>query len=162
MPYIEAGAVFVVIKLLPGPNEKTRTTQRVEVKVGLRRPGKVEILEGLVPTDSVVANGQQRVQKDGTVVNLLDLSARGGKPGEGAGPPGAAASAPAASPASAAAATKPAAPAAPAGKMAKAPEGPNPCGDGPTAAAGSGGKPGQKPGQQPGGKPVAMPATKPA
>ena len=159
---IPQGPKVFVIKLLPGPNEKTRTTQRVEVKVGLRRPGKVEILEGLVPTDSVVANGQQRVQKDGTVVNLLDLSARGGKPGEGAGPPGAAASAPAASPASAAAATKPAAPAAPAGKMAKAPEGPNPCGDGPTAAAGSGGKPGQKPGQQPGGKPVAMPATKPA
>lgn len=159
---IPQGPKVFVIKLLPGPNEKTRTTQRVEVKVGLRRPGKVEILEGLVPTDSVVANGQQRVQKDGTVVNLLDLSARGGKPGEGAGPPGAAASAPAASPASAAAATKPAAPAAAAGKMAKAPEGPNPCGDGPTAAAGSGGKPGQKPGQQPGGKPGAMPATKPA
>ncbi len=169
---IPQGAKVFVIKLLPGPNEKSRTTQRVEVKVGLRRPGKVEILEGLEPSDSVVANGQQRVQKDGTVVNLLDLSARGGKPGEGAGPPGAAASAPAATassaatPASAAAmptlppaATKPAAPAV---KMAKAPEGPNPCGDGPTAAAGSGGKPGQKPGQQPGAKPGATPAIKPA
>jgi len=159
---IPQGPKVFVIKLLPGPNEKTRTTQRVEVKVGLRRPGKVEILEGLEPTDSVVANGQQRVQKDGTVVNLLDLSARGGKPGEGAGPPGAAASAPAASPASAAAATKPAARAAPVSKMVKAPEGPNPCGDGPTAAAGSGGKPGQKPGQQPGAKPDTMPAMKPA
>lgn len=172
---IPQGPKVFVIKLLPGPNEKTRTTQRVEVKVGLRRPGRVEILEGLEPTDSVVANGQQRVQKDGTVVNLLDLSARGGKPGEGAGPPGAAASAPAATasaaatPASAASAAalpapSPAAikPAAPAGKMAKAPEGPNPCGDGPTAAAGSGGKPGQKPGQQPGAKPGAMPAIKPA
>jgi membrane fusion protein (multidrug efflux system) len=171
---IPQGPKVFVIKLLPGPNEKTRTTQRVEVKVGLRRPGKVEILEGLEPTDSVVANGQQRVQKDGTVVNLLDLSARGGKPGEGAGPPGAAASAPAATassmatPASAAAATKPASapaptkPAAPAGKMAKAPEGPNPCGDGPAAAAGSAGKPGQKPGQQPDARPGAMPAIKPA
>jgi membrane fusion protein (multidrug efflux system) len=165
---IPQGPKVFVIKLLPGPSEKSRTTQRIEVKVGLRRPGKVEILEGLEPTDSVVATGQQRVQKDGTVVNLIDLSARGGKPGEGAGPPGAAASAPAATaavaatPASAPAATKPAAPAAPAGKMAKAPEGPNPCGDGPTAAAGFGGKPGQKPGQQPGAKPGAMPAIKPA
>jgi membrane fusion protein (multidrug efflux system) len=176
---IPQGSKVFVIKLLPGPNEKSRTTQRVEVKVGLRRPGKVEILEGLEPTDSVVANGQQRVQKDGTVVNLLDLSARGGKPGEGAGPPGAAASAPAATaafaatsasaaasaaamPAPSAAATKPTAPAAPAGKMAKAPEGPNPCGDGPAAAGGSGGNPGQKPGQQPGGKPGATAAIKPA
>lgn len=153
---IPQGPKVFVIKLLPGPNEKSRTTQRVEVKVGLRRPGKVEILEGLEPTDSVVATGQQRVQKDGTVVNLIDLSARGGKPGEGAGPPGAAASAPAP------AATKPAAPAAPVVKLAKAPEGPNPCGDGPTAAAGFGGQPGQKPGQQPGAKPGAMPANKPA
>lgn len=169
---IPQGPKVFVIKLLPGPNEKTRTTQRVEVKVGLRRPGKVEILEGLEPSDSVVANGQQRVQKDGTVVNLLDLSARGGKPGEGAGPPGAAASAPAAAASSAAALASAAAlpasspavtkPAAPTGKMAKAPEGPNPCGDGPTAAAGPGGKPGQKPGQQPGAKPGAMPAIKPA
>eukprot|EP01036_Dinobryon_divergens_P007401 gene7402-9869_t len=61
---IPQGPKVFVIKLLPGPNEKSRTTQRVEVKVGLRRPGKVEILEGLEPTDSVVATGQQRVQKD--------------------------------------------------------------------------------------------------
>ncbi len=62
-----------VIKLLEGPSEATRTTQRVEVKVGLRSPGKVEILEGLAPGDTVVRTGQQRIQKDGTVVTVVDL-----------------------------------------------------------------------------------------
>ena len=68
---IPQGPKVFVIKLLPGTTDKNRTSQRVEVKAGLRRPGKVEILEGLEPTDTVVANGQQRVQKDGTLVNLL-------------------------------------------------------------------------------------------
>ena len=169
---IPQGPKVFVIKLLPGPNEKTRTTQRVEVKVGLRRPGKVEILEGLEAADSVIASGQQRVQKDGTVVSLLDLSARGGKPGEGSGPPVITASSPAASPASlpaSAAATPaqppaamPAAPAAGIGKTAKAVEGPNPCGEGQANAGRSNAKPGQKPAQQPGAKPGGNPAIKPA
>jgi membrane fusion protein (multidrug efflux system) len=71
-----------VIKLLDGPNgpnAQTRTTQRVEVKVGLRSPGKVEILQGLAPGDTVVKTGQQRIQKDGTVVTVVDL-ANGARP----------------------------------------------------------------------------------
>jgi len=157
---IPQGPKVFVIKLLPGPNEKTRTTQRVEVKVGLRRPGKVEILEGLESTDTVVASGQQRVQKDGTVVNLLDLSARaGGKPGDGAGPPApamAAASAPV-MPAPAAIPASAAKPAVPAGKMAKAPEGPNPCDENLVDAGKLIDKPGQKPAGQPGQKTSPQP-----
>ena len=149
---IPQGPKVFVIKLLPGTNEKNRVSQRVEVKIGLRRPGKVEILEGLEPTDTVVANGQQRIQKDGTLVNLLDISARSGKPGEGAGPPGAAASAPTAP--QAAASSPPAQAAMPAGKMAKAPEGPNPCNEGQSDAGKPGGKPGQKPGFNSGSKPA--------
>ena len=68
----QSGKQFV-IKLLEGPSEATRKTQRVEVKVGLRSPGKVEILEGLAPGDTVVRTGQQRIQKDGTVVTVVDL-----------------------------------------------------------------------------------------
>lgn len=157
---IPQGPKVFVIKLLPGPNEKTRTTQRVEVKVGLRRPGKVEILEGLESTDTVVASGQQRVQKDGTVVNLLDMSVRaGGKPGDGAGPPApamAAASAPMV-PAPAAMPASAAKPAVPAGKMAKAPEGPNPCDEGLVEAGKLGDKPGQKPAGQPNQKTSPQP-----
>lgn len=63
-----------VIKLLEGPNGQTRITRRVEVKVGLRSPGKVEILEGLEPGDTVVATGQQRVQRDGTVVTMMNVA----------------------------------------------------------------------------------------
>ncbi len=71
---VPQGGRQFVIKLLNGPNELTRTTQRVEVKVGLRIPGKVEILEGLEPGETIVTSGQQRVQRDGTVVTVVDLA----------------------------------------------------------------------------------------
>ena len=67
-----------VIKLLDGPNGQTQKTQRVEVKIGLRSQGEVEILEGLSLGDTVVRTGQQRIQKDGTVVTVVDLA--GGPP----------------------------------------------------------------------------------
>jgi membrane fusion protein (multidrug efflux system) len=53
----------------------------VEVQVGIRQPGKVEITEGLMPGDMVVTAGQQRIQKDGMAVRVLDL----GKGGAGSG-----------------------------------------------------------------------------
>lgn len=71
---VPQGGKQFVIKLLDGPTEQTRKTQRVEVQLGLRSPGKVEILEGLAPGDSVVRTGQQRIQKDGTVVAVVDLA----------------------------------------------------------------------------------------
>ena len=126
-----------VIKLLAGPDEKTRTTQRVEVKVGLRSPGKVEILEGLEAGDSVVTAGQQRVQRDGTVVTVLDLgNARVAGPGPSASAPSAATSSPGAAPsatpgsppslAPSAAVSPAAAVSAPAARAVVS--GPNPCG----------------------------------
>lgn len=81
----QAGRQFVY-KLVDGPDQDTRIAQRVEVKVGVRQPGKVEITEGLQPGDLVVTAGQQRIQKDGTPVRVLDL----GKLGGGAGAAGAA------------------------------------------------------------------------
>jgi membrane fusion protein (multidrug efflux system) len=79
----QAGKQFV-IKLLEGADKgtekETKITQRVEVKVGIRRPGKVEILEGLAMGDEVVIAGQQRVQKDGTSVKVVELGKPGGKP----------------------------------------------------------------------------------
>ena len=71
---VPQGGKQFVIKLLEGPTEATRKTQRVEVKVGLRSPGKVEILDGLAPGDTVVRAGQQRIQKDGTIVTVVNLS----------------------------------------------------------------------------------------
>jgi membrane fusion protein (multidrug efflux system) len=71
---VPQGGRQFVIKLLDGPNGQAKTTQRIEVKVGLRSPGKVEILAGLEPGDTVVTTGQQRVQRDGTVVTVVDLA----------------------------------------------------------------------------------------
>ena len=140
----QAGKQFV-IKLLDGADKgtdkETKTTQRVEVKIGIRKPGKVEILEGLAEGDEVVTAGQQRVQKDGTAVKVVELGKPGGKPAGAASaspqtttPSVASVAIPAATPAAAnAAAVSPAMPAV-SGKtqlVAKAAQkplpGPNPC-----------------------------------
>ncbi|MDB5886949.1 MAG: efflux transporter, family, subunit [Polaromonas sp.] len=71
---IPQGGRQFVIKLLDAPPGEARKTQRVEVKLGLRSPGKVEIVEGLSPGDTVVRTGQQRIQKDGTSVVVVDLA----------------------------------------------------------------------------------------
>ena len=107
---VPQGGKQFVLKLVPGAEADTLVTQRVEVKVGVRRPGKVEILDGLAEGDRVVTAGQQRVQKDGTQVKVVDLA-------KGAAAPTPAASAPQAAPTAEA---KPVAPA-------KALSGPNPC-----------------------------------
>ncbi len=78
-----------VIKLVEGAEKGSKITQRVEVKVGIRKPGKVEILEGLSEGDEVVTAGQQRVQKDGTAVKVVELGRGAGAGGSGVGRPGA-------------------------------------------------------------------------
>lgn len=130
----QGGRTFVV-KVVPGDKPDTLVSQRVAVKVGLRQPGKVEILEGLELDDTVVIAGHQRLQKDGMPVRVVDMSRPGGgKPA--AGPAGAASAPGAASPVPGSTATSaPAAvaPAAPASAAAPAPavkpelSGPNPC-----------------------------------
>ena len=148
----QGGRTFVV-KVVAGDKPDVRVSERVAVKVGLRQPGKVEILEGLSAGDTVVTAGHQRLQKDGTPVRVVDLShPGGGRPaggppgagGPGAGGPGAGgpgAGAPGAAPAAAAAAPAAAAaqgaagprPGAAAGKPGAAAAnnaalaGPNPC-----------------------------------
>lgn len=132
----QGGRAFVV-KVVPGEKPDALITERVAVKVGLRQPGKVEILEGLALGDTVVTAGHQRLQKDGTAVRVVDLSQPGGgRPAAGSpGAPAGGASATSASStptwagsASAGAAT-PSATAKPAQPPAKAValSGPNPC-----------------------------------
>lgn len=104
----QAGRQFVY-RLAIGPDQDTRIAQRVEVKVGMRQPGRVEVTEGLQPGDVVVTAGQQRIQKDGTPVRVLDL--KGAAPAGGGAPQ-----------AAAQAARKPAAP-----EVVAAPKGPSPC-----------------------------------
>jgi hypothetical protein len=51
-------------------------SKRVEVKLGIRRGGQVEVTEGLNEGEPVVVAGQQRLQKDGTPLRVVEL----GKP----------------------------------------------------------------------------------
>ena len=124
----QGGRTFVV-KVVPGDKPDTLVSQRVAVKVGLRQPGKVEIVEGLELDDTVVVAGHQRLQKEGTPVRVVDMSRPGGGklaagPAAAASAPVAAASAPAATQASAGPSKAVVASAAPATQALR---GPNPC-----------------------------------
>lgn len=88
----QGGRAFVV-KVVPGEKPDTLISERVVVKVGLRQPGKVEILDGLAAGDTVVTAGHQRLQKDGTPVRVVDLSQPGGPPSVAAAAPAPAAAA---------------------------------------------------------------------
>ncbi len=118
----QAGKQFV-IKLLPGPDAQGFVTQRVEVKLGQRMLGKVEIVEGLAVGDTVVIAGQQRVQRDGTAVRVLEIAT---------------------APAAPAAPTAAASPKPPANALAPL-TGPDPCRAGMADAAGPSAKPTRKP-----------------
>lgn len=69
---VPQGGRQFVIKLVPGADKDSLVSQRVAVEVGIRRPGRVEIVKGLEEGDTVVTAGQQRLQKDGTAVKVLD------------------------------------------------------------------------------------------
>ena len=121
---VPQGGKQYVIRLADSADGKTRTSQRVEVKVGLRSPGKVEVVSGLEPGDTVVTSGQQRVQRDGSAVTVVEVAGRAVRnPAEVPAP---AASSPASSPAGTAAATAAVAQAPTSGRARLA--GPNPCG----------------------------------
>ena len=92
---VPQGGRQFVYKLVDGPDQDTRIARRVEVKVGVRQPGKVEIVEGLLAGDTVVTAGQQRIQKDGAPVRVLDLAKGGNGTAAPAAPGTAAAGGPA-------------------------------------------------------------------
>ena len=90
---VPQGGRATVVKVVPGANKDELISERVTVKIGLRQPGKVEILEGLSLGDTVVVAGQQRLQKDGTLVRVVDMS-KGQAGGAASGTPAGANSAP--------------------------------------------------------------------
>lgn len=119
---VPQGQKAFVLKVIDGAEKDSKITQRVEVKVGIRRPGRVEIVDGLSEGDVVVVAGQQRVQKDGSAVRVMELGRAPSAPGTVASSPAMAASGPSA-PATSVAAKLPAKLAPPASQL----EGPNPC-----------------------------------
>ncbi|MBV7431201.1 MULTISPECIES: efflux RND transporter periplasmic adaptor subunit [unclassified Acidovorax] len=76
-----------VLRIVEGKEPGSRVTRRTPVKLGVRTPGFVEVVDGLATGDLVVTAGQQRIQKDGTVVRVVEL----GKPATGAAQPASAA-----------------------------------------------------------------------
>ena len=86
------------------PAPDALVSQRVEVKLGIRRAGQVEITEGLKEGEQIVLAGQQRLQKDGTQLRVVELG-RGPANAASAAASAAAASSAAASSASASAAS---------------------------------------------------------
>jgi len=85
----QGGRQFVFLLQREGEGEAARmVSRRVEVTLGLRRGALVQLLSGVQAGDTVVVAGQQRLQRDGTAVRVLDLSRPPGAPGP-AGQPGA-------------------------------------------------------------------------
>ena len=59
---------------------------RQEVRLGVRRAGKVELVSGVEEGQTVVVAGQQRLQRDGSPLRVLEIGARPGGPGGPTGP----------------------------------------------------------------------------
>lgn len=83
---VPLGTKQYLYKVVSGADGNTQA-QRIEARIGLRVPGKVEILEGLRAGDVVVTAGQGRlVRPEGTPVRAVDLSQAlpGARPASGA------------------------------------------------------------------------------
>lgn len=81
---VPQGQQFFVWRLRPSTGEAAPEVERVAVRLGLRRDGKVQVTQGLQAGDTIVIAGQQRLQRDGTPVRVIDPN----RPGPG-GPAGA-------------------------------------------------------------------------
>jgi membrane fusion protein, multidrug efflux system len=85
---VPVGAKQFLFKIIDGADGK-KVSQRLEAKIGIRLPGKVEILEGVKPGDTLVTAGHTRLMRgDAVPVRVIDLSrppGAGGKPGAASG-----------------------------------------------------------------------------
>jgi membrane fusion protein (multidrug efflux system) len=71
---VPQGAKQFVIKVVDGANGKV--SQRIEARLGLRVPGKVEVLQGLAAGDTVVTAGQARLMgADGVALRIVEVDA---------------------------------------------------------------------------------------
>lgn len=67
---VPQGAKQYIIKVVDAANGKV--SQRIEARLGLRVPGKVEILEGVVAGDTVVTAGHARLMRgDGVALRIV-------------------------------------------------------------------------------------------
>ncbi|MCU0920290.1 MAG: efflux RND transporter periplasmic adaptor subunit [Burkholderiaceae bacterium] len=89
---VPQGGKQYLFKVVDGPNGKV--ARRIEASIGMRLPGKVEVLEGLAAGDLVVTAGQARLGRgDAVPLRVVDLTnpaggAAGRPPGNGSRPAG--------------------------------------------------------------------------
>ena len=70
---VPVGARQFVFKITDGA-DGTKVAQRVEARIGVRLPGKVELLAGISAGDTVVTAGQSRLMRgDAVPVRVIDL-----------------------------------------------------------------------------------------
>jgi membrane fusion protein (multidrug efflux system) len=88
---VPQGGKQYLIKVVNGP--KGQVSQRLEARIGVRLPGKVEILDGVAAGDLVVTAGQSRLMRgEGMPVKVVDIDQprpRAPAPGRGASAPAA-------------------------------------------------------------------------
>jgi membrane fusion protein, multidrug efflux system len=83
----QGGKQFVFLLDEQGQGDaKKLVSRRVEVEAGVRRGAEVQIVKGVAAGDTVVVAGQQRLQRDGTAVRVVNMAPsteaapQGGKP----------------------------------------------------------------------------------
>ncbi len=87
----QGGKQFVIKLDKEGEGDGAKlVSRRTEVQLGVRRGPQVQVLSGVSEGETVVVAGQQRLQRDGTPVRVVDMSRPGGPPGgkPGGGAPG--------------------------------------------------------------------------
>lgn len=90
---VPQGGKQYLYKVIDGP--KGKVANRIEARIGLRLPGKVEVLEGLSAGDLVVTAGQARLGRgEAVALKVVDISRPPGGGAGGGGRAAAAASAP--------------------------------------------------------------------
>lgn len=71
----QAGKQYVFVLDEQGEGDaRKRVSRRVEVQTGARRGAEVQIVQGLQGNETVVVAGQQRLQRDGTAVKVVDMT----------------------------------------------------------------------------------------
>jgi membrane fusion protein, multidrug efflux system len=66
------GGKQYLVKVVDGP--KGKQSQRLEARIGMRLPGKVEILEGLKAGDQVVTAGHGRLLREPMPLRIVDIN----------------------------------------------------------------------------------------
>ncbi len=83
---VPLGEKQYIFRIEDGADGK-KLSRRLEARLGLRLPGKVEVLQGLKPGDTVVTAGHGRLLRSETLpVRVVDLSRAGAAPAKPASP----------------------------------------------------------------------------